>query len=447
MTEQKDDRADFEKRAMMISTCSAIVNQVFPLFIFFLALDPTPFQVGIYQAVVALSIFCRPLAVLLIGRYPKVRIVSVVHTLVALLLLCIATVPSIPLPREARLYLVMVLFLFRAALMQTFSTAWWPLIREKVKEKHAGRFFSRLRSCVAFMSVLIMFGSGWWIGGKTGAARFVPLVLIAAFFAFMRALIVRGVSERWEPQPIGLPAIMQRFGMALRNAEFRTALLMTTIFVGCRTAIIGPMYSAYLKALGYHLGTMIKFGAVMQFGALISLWLWARVVDRHGTRPLLSSTILVLSCLTVARGFIPAAGPEGGTPAGLGMIYAITFLDGIFFFSCLRLLLTKVHFRVVKREWQTEAFILLICAPSLVATVFSPLAGLAVKQLGRFQFTIPGTVLPNYALVIMSGAVLFASGWFLRKGLPSYHQEKSVVHFIRDRLPEWGYDRTFPENP
>lgn len=90
------------------------------------------------------------------------------------------------------------------------------------------------------------------------------------------------------------------------------------------------------------------------------------------------------------------------------------------------LLMTKIHWRVIRKEWQSESFVLISLGATAMGLVLPALAGWAVAALEDVSIRLPVIARPGYALVIAVTAALFLSCLALRKRLPGYAEERSV---------------------
>jgi len=427
-----------QKRLIAFSVLNAVIAGLFPTMVYLIALGANAFELGLYQGVVSVAIFAHFVTPLLIARFRKADLVSVGHGLAGLTVFGMGVIPILALGRAQGIYLAIFWGFVSGIFTNVASMAWWPLLQDNVPEEETGKFFSTMRTMLSVVAIAFTFFSGWYIGGRKDPRFFVPLVMVAGALSVARAFIVWRTPETWSRQDIDARSIMHRFKGALQDKSFRSALLLTMLFYGCWGSVIPPVFNSYLKELGYQFGSLIKLAAVSSIGTVVSLWLWARLVDRHGTRPLLVPTVWALFALMVAKAFVPEAGAVGSHVVGLIMIYAISLLDGVFFAGGLRLLATKIHFRAIGKASQAEAFMLMTAGPAVLGMFLPPLAGKAIGYLNALNFKIPGTAMGSYALVIILTSLLFAGGLFFRRSLPRYVDEKSSLDLLR-KFAVWRY--------
>lgn len=403
--------------------------------VYLLALGADALTLSLYQAAVSATILAQFAGLALMGRVRKVRLMNHTDGLQGICWIVAAIVPLVVASETVRLYLVVGALLGAAAFLQVSATCWWPVLQDNVPEQKAARFFSTMRTLASLSAFVTLLFTGAYLGTRRDPRPFIPLLLLAGVLLMSRWALLRAVPERWTPRPADLKGVFERFRLALEDRAFRAAFIITALLYGSVLSIVPPIFNSYLKALGYTLGDIVYATAAGMFGGVLTLWLWARPVDRYGTRWLLTPGMVLVAALVAAKAFIPPCPAGERNLAGLALIYGISFLDGAFFIAGLRLVVTKVHWRVTQPAWQGESFVLIALGHSVLGLVLAPVAGLAVRQIEAAGLALPGAPHGGYALVLLAVALLMVGALFLRKRLPGYFEERSFLRLAFGRAP------------
>ena len=422
-----------QRRLMLRTHLSSVSGSLMLPMVFLLSLGADAFHLGLLNGFVSLAILLQIIGLLVVCKVPKARAVLVTDVAVGVVSIGLATLALVGPRSELGLYAAMALIFTREMTLTVTRAAWMPLLQDNVPEDDTSRFFSQMRTGIFLLGFLTTVFVAWYLGDSRDPRVFAPIMLAAAVFQMTRGLLMHRVPEVWEPTESPLRSVIEHSKLAMREPDFRATFVLTGVFSGTLMYLVPPILNSYLDALGYDLDKLVYLLAARNLGAAASLWIWAKPIDRYGPRVLLTPSVLVLCLLIAAKAFIPAAGPDGSNPVGTAMIYSIGFLDGVFFFSCLRLLMTKIHFRVIRKEWQTESFALLSYASAILGLVLPPLAGLAVRMLDPVGITIPGVAQGSHGIVILVSAVLMVSALSLRSRLPGYSEERSSGDVLRER--------------
>jgi hypothetical protein len=206
------------------------------------------------------------------------------------------------------------------------NTGWWPLLQDNTEGEGIGGFFSRMRLKLRVMEVGLPLFAGAFLGRQALPNRFVLPFAIGIAGASFSAWFMRVVPER----RIAVPrtGLFRRLLEAAKVPSVRSY----TIFLSAHDFVIMLPYAFWvvmLKARGLPDNQIMWLVPVAALGHMAGLNLWARMVDKHGSRPVVSTTTIAEALLGLAWLFLPAR----GTPL---LVWAVAFnlvwglLDGGF---------------------------------------------------------------------------------------------------------------------
>jgi hypothetical protein len=288
-------------RVAMTSTIIATILSAGTLYL--LHLGATPFQVGLVTTLTALGSLAQLGGVLLMPRIGKVSLyrlgrVSSLACYAGILLLAWSGRQG-----QAAVWLAIGLLTLRTAVNALGETAWWPLLQDATAGSAIGGFFARMRSRLRLMDILTPLLVGVILGAHPTGRRFALIFGLAAVATALGALFIRGAAECPPPeQTEGLPG---RIVKLLRVTAVRRFLVFLILRTGL-TAAATPFWVVMLTERGMPANYLVWLTAVAALGHILGLHRWGRAVDRYGSRPVLTLTVLPASLLGAAWLFLPS---------------------------------------------------------------------------------------------------------------------------------------------
>lgn len=335
------------------SVINALVTSISALFL--LALGASPFHLGVLATVTQVDKVTRLVGVPLMARLGKARLLALGRVASGA---ATAGLVMVAVSGEGRtgIWLALAALAARGLLLHTGNTAWWPLIQDNTSDTAIGSFITRMRVPQRCIEIGLPLLVGWYLGTQPNPARFAPLFAAAVLAAMLSAWWARTVPERAAPERTeGLGARLSQV-LSLPPIRRYSAYLMVRTFL--RFAAY-PFFIVALTRRGLPFSQAVWLTSIMALGQILSLHLWGRLVDSHGTRPAISLSLLLLIGASPAWLLLPQAG------AGV-LAWAIAF------YLCygvaeagLQMGHTRLMVGIVPAELQGEGFAVVMYAAAL----------------------------------------------------------------------------------
>jgi len=288
------------RRTMRLAILEGSFTQVFlnwttgsVLVGFMLHLGAAPAEIALVSAVPYLSQLASPVAAFAAAAIGRRRLLTVVMSLGSRLAwLLAASLPLWPIDDAARPWFLVAIVLFASLFLAAGNTLWTAWMGDVVPERERGRVFG-LRTGVSGM-----------VGMAANLADGAFLDAVAAPISFQVALAVAvvtgllGVSiyglQLDPPSPIERVRWRELFSLPLRDVGFRR-FLRFTLYWNFVVMLSGPFVIPYfLQDLGLSFTQVALYSAGSATAALFTTYLWGRIADRRGHKPVLTlGTILV----------------------------------------------------------------------------------------------------------------------------------------------------------
>ena len=266
--------------------------------LFLLALGGGPFAIGLLATANNLSNTTRILGLKLMPRLGKARLLAWARLTSALF-----TLPLVPLALFAERgstilpWAALALMTLRQATIQTGGTAWWPLVQDNTPKAAQSHFITRMRVTQRLSSLGLPLLAGWYLGSQPQAARFaLPFALILVLVVLGSWLVSR-VSERQSPPPS--EAMWRRIREVLKVPAIRRYCVCFGLiyFVDMLTM---PFRVVVLTERGLPVNYFVWMTSLMGLGELLTLPLWGRLIEKHGSRPALTASLLTMGLMAPA---------------------------------------------------------------------------------------------------------------------------------------------------
>ena len=194
------------------------------------------------------------------------------------------------------------------------NTAWWPLLQDVTAGQPKGVFFARMRTRLRMVELTVPVLTGWCIASLLPPWQFMLPFAAGACCSMAAAFFMSRVPER--PLKVTRSNLLLRMRLAFRVPSVR-AYLMLVFQSFMITGALSTYFILILLDRGMPGGFVIWTETVSAIGNVAGLQLWARTVDRHGGRSVLSLNIAGMAALGLLWLLLPASSSSHG---GTGML-------------------------------------------------------------------------------------------------------------------------------
>lgn len=407
-----------------------------PAMFLFKGLKASPFQVGLLSTLCSLTTMGMLLGTVLVYRLGKVRLLlwgrmAGLAPVTGMLALAACGAPDQPLLTLGALSCCCCL----ALVMNVGTTSWWPLLQDNVPEATMGGFFARMRIRLRGVEIGLPILMGFWLGKDPSAQRFMLPFGIGAAAMLLGAQVLRRLPER--PAIVPDVDMWLRLRLAWRDRNVRSYMLFMAVYFGI-VSMSAPFWMVLLTAdgknpyAGLPTGYVQWLSAIAAIGHMLSLRLWAYLVDHHGGRPA-SSLCIVLGALA---GLAWLALPHGG--GWLLYVWATVFyfawgiLDGGAMMGR-----TWSMMRSVPKAYQADGFTLVMIAQAAGAALGALAGGAIFDELTRRTAggsTLAGLDIRAVYLCLAQLAMLI--GYLASRRLVNYDKQTPTKDILK-KAWEW----------
>lgn len=286
---------------------------------FALALGANNFQIGILAAIPFILQLIQIPTILLVEklRWRKAIAVST-WTVAQLLWFPMALIPVFTkVPGAGAISLLLVIMAVRSVFSAVTNCSWNSWVRDLVPRGILGRFFGRRLALSTAVAAVFVLGAAFFVdywGGQvpqeSAILGYTYALLFGAFFLGLASPLFMS----FQPEPLmqtamgDQPSLWKMVIMPLRDRNFRQ-LMRFLLFWSIALNIAVPFFAVYmLKQLGLSLSTVIGLSVLGQFFNILFLRVWGPLVDRFGSKAVLSLSASLY--LLVILGFTFTGIPE-----------------------------------------------------------------------------------------------------------------------------------------
>lgn len=187
------------------------------------------------------------------------------------------------------------------------TAGWFPLISDNVPPEIRGRYFGMLRTCWQVALFLISMGVAWFLGREPSMWRFQVLMLVALGGQLSRTVVATSVPEGPLETARSRIGFFRSLWRPLRNRGYRNFL----IFIALMSFSLGFQGPFGLRLMRDELaagdGTIVRLVAFVSLGAVASLYLVGRLVDRFGSRFVFAMLVPPMALLNLIWIFVSPA--------------------------------------------------------------------------------------------------------------------------------------------
>ena len=381
--------------------------------LFLLSLGATPFHLGLLETANHVQKTARLVGLRAMPVVGKTRLLlgTRVASLVPAAGLVLVALWAVPGP--VGLGLALVLVGLRGLLQQVGNTAWWPLVQDSTAGDALGGFLARMRFRQRLVEMGFPILVGIYLGGQPSSGRFAPLFALGVGATLLTLPWIRGIGERVGEQPDG--GLARRLWQTLRYSAMRRYALYALVRAWLLAAS-QPFWIVVLTDRGMPAGIFVWMTAVGALGNVCGLHAWGRLVDRHGSRPLLTITLVAEAVLGLAWLGLPG-GVLWSTAWAVGLYLAWGALEG-----GNQMGQSRAMMDAVPAGLQAEGFTLAMYVSALGGVCGGLAGGLVFLGLGAYELS--GW---EPRLVYLAGVQLALLGlWGLSTLLAGYRDQTSV---------------------
>jgi len=266
---------------------------------FALALGANNFQIGIIAAIPFITQPLQIPAILLIEKLKRRKLIAVTAWFPAQALwILMALIPVfIGVPSGAAISLLMVLLAVRGVLGSITTCSWNAWIRDLIPQQILGRFFSKRLALAMMVAVVFSLSAGFFVDywranvpAESAVFGYTLAFLFGALFLGMASPVFMSLVPERMAQPVmeQQPSLWETVISPLKDSNFRQ-LMKFLLFWGFASNLAIPFFAVYmLQRLGMPLSSVIALSVLSQLFNLFFLRVWGRLVDRFGTKVILS---------------------------------------------------------------------------------------------------------------------------------------------------------------
>ena len=384
------------------STVGAFMMQSGPLFL--LALGAGPFLIGLLATATSIGNTSRLIGVKLMPRFGKARLMGTARLASGFFLLLLVPLALHAGPGIA--WAALGLLVLRQSMVQVGGSAWWPLVQDNTPKSGLASFITRMRTTQRLCTLGVPLLAGWYLGTQPDPSRFALPFALALILVVASSRAVMRVPEKPLPRP--REALWKRLAEVLREPAIRRYCGCFGITCFVETATL-PFWVVALTERGLPVNYYVWMLSLMGAGELLTLYLWGRLVERHGSRPALTASLLLMAALGGAWLMLPSrTGPLTAWAAVYFLVWGM--LHAGYTFGQ-----TRAMMDAVPQGFQGEGF----AVPNFVLAWASGLGGFAggllFAQLSTLEIESSAIAATHWYLA--GTQLLFVAGWVASRRL------------------------------
>ncbi len=398
------------------------------------SLNSSNFYVGLLAAIPPLAQLFQIPAVLLIEKFKKRKIISVINSLISRLFL-LAIPFFIFFTNKNMALLFLLTFIFLSAVFGAVSgCSWNSWMRDLVPKNILGSFFSRRMFWSIALGLLLSMAAGYFIdlwkllAWQNIFVAYSLIFLIGAVFGLLGVYFIARIPEpKMEKQEEGAYDIWKIITAPFKEVNFKNLVIFTGSF-NFAVNLAAPFFTVFmLKRLSLDFSLIIVFSIVSQIMTLLFLQLWGKYTDRFSNKSVLAVTGMLFFVCILAWSF--TAMPEKYFLT-IPLIIAIHVFTGIST-AGVTVATGNIGLKLAPRE-QATAYLAGINLVNSLAAGFAPiLGGVLADFFMRREFNItlnwisPDARLQIMTLYLKHWDFLFFIAFFI--GLYSLHRLSLVT--------------------
>ncbi len=404
-TQLSEDRSDRSKRPSLLIWEGAYANVFIVMtggaFLTGMAilLGANDFELGLLAAVPFAMQSTQLLSPYLFTDPVKSR--ARVTTILAISrLLWLTVIPLLLLKGVWRLNVLIGIVSISSLLTMVSTPVWLAWMAEVIPKRIRGRFFSQRNAAVAATTIASMVcGSlilDWFRWHNNEAIGFIAIMLVAALGGL---LAIRAMGRISNVPRKDEAEISHRIDILapIRDHSFRKMLsvfVVWNIAIGLSAAFFAPHMLLNLKMSFFQIGLYSSATALV---AVVSSRIWGKLVDRFGSKPILTICALGISLIPIIWLFL--------TENSLWILIPESIYSGLLWagFNLAAFTLPIDRSSNANRTVYLSVFATVTGLAFFIASIAG---GFAAESLSDWSFILSGTTLINYHLLFIGSAVI-----------------------------------------
>jgi MFS family permease len=253
------------------------------------------------------------------------------------------------------------------------GVTWSTWIEQWVPARIRGKYFGRRNQILQFCTVVFLMVSGWILSRWEYSVPAFQAVILSGVFLRLFSLRLQWISPTrpHRPPPAARASFRAQAAVILKARSFLLFVAFGAVWSFAANCF-GPFYTVFMfDRIGFSALDVGVVTALAQVGGALSLPAWGRLIDRHGSKPVMVFSLILwqlsmlLWCVVTPSNRVMLYGLwswVGATSAG--------FVLGQF----------VIGLRLVPVEAKSLAIIFNLAVSSLVAAVAPVLGGWALSQ-------------------------------------------------------------------
>lgn len=308
------------------------------------------------------------------------------------------------------------------------SCAWLPWMTSLISPELRGRYLLRDASCLNIASFCVFLIAAFTLGDHPRAWRFAVLFAFSALMGGMSLVFVKRIPEPDKPEHVRTSTEPVPWRKISEYPPFRKLLWMnfawSLSYGGINTFVV-----AYLKTeAGLAEREIMLVTSVAFLGGLASLWFLGSRLDRLGSKPVLTFSMLAWVCILL--GWVCLAG-KIFSPL-LSLMVALQFLMGLCA-SLVNLSNTRLAMAIVPQMGRSHFFALFSVVANLTLGLSPVLWGLSIDAAHSLNWHWHGFELNRFSLFFSVVTTMFFVTLALCRRLHE-PQAASLEELLRDIL-------------
>ena len=317
------------ERTMRLAVLEGSLAQVFlnwttgsVLVGFMLHLGATPTELALVSSVPFLSQLASPIAAFVASAMGRRRALTVVMMLASRLSWVLAAaLPMFDIPEPLRPLALVGIVLFASIFLAAGNTLWTAWMGDVVPERERGRTFGLRTGVSGVVGMGANLGVGAFLDAVAAPISF-QIALLVAVGAGLVAVSVY-LFQYDPPSPIERVRWRELISLPLRDIPFRN-FLRFTLYWNFVVMLSGPFVLPYFFEVMELTYTQVAiYSAISASVALLTSYLWGRVADRRGHKPVLTAGTIINGAL------LPTGWIVAGLTGNLLWLWATAMVEAI----------------------------------------------------------------------------------------------------------------------
>tara|TARA_B100000686_G_C16783178_1_gene973371 strand:+ start:1343 stop:2611 length:1269 start_codon:yes stop_codon:yes gene_type:complete len=375
--------------------------------LFLLTLGASPFLIGLLATATSIGNTSRLLGVKLMPKMGKARMMWVTRLGSGFFLLLLIPIALYSQSTTISIaWVALVVLVLRQSTLQIGGSAWWPLVQDNTPPVSQSAFITRMRVTQRICSLGVPLFVGWYLGTQPLPERFALPFTLALVLVLVGSWVVNRVSEN--PMPLPQETLWKRIIDVLRVPAIRQYCICFSTIYFVETATM-PFWVVALTERGLPANQYVWMLSIMGLGELLTLQLWGRLVEKHGSRAVLNVVFVLMGFMAPAWLLLPIDPTNLVIWAGFFFFFWGVVVAGCGFGQ------TRAMIDCVPAQYQGEGFAVPMFLLSLVGGLGGLFGGLAFDWISTQDMKWGNVEATHWYLTTIQA--LFLGGWLVSRHL------------------------------